>query len=95
MKMKYMVNCSLRPDKSRDAFKAAIKEGPGHESWELFQKRVVVEFAFKVGKVPGILLLMECDSEDEARSHIEKLPVVRDGWVDYQIDPISAAAKFD
>jgi hypothetical protein len=38
---------------------------------------------------------MECESEDEARSHIEKLRGVRDGWVDYQIDPISAVAKFD
>ena len=90
-----MVNCSLRPDKSRDAFKAAIKDGPVRESWELVQKHVVVEFAFKAGKVPGVLLLMECESEDEARGYVEKLPVVRDGWFDYQIDPISAAAKFD
>ena len=93
--MKYMVNCSLRPEKSREAFAALIKEGPAYESWELVQKRVVVEFAFKVGKVPGIFMLMECQSEDEARSHIERMPSVRDGWVDYQIDPISAAAKFD
>jgi hypothetical protein len=93
--MKYMVNCSLRPDKSRDAFIALVKDGPADEAWALVQKRLVVEFAFKVGKVPGIFLLMECESEDEARSHIEKLPSVRDGWVDYQIDPISAVAKFD
>jgi len=54
-----------------------------------------VEFAFKVAKVPGILLLMERESEEEARSHTEQLPNVRDGWVDYQIDPISATAKSD
>jgi hypothetical protein len=93
--MKYMVNCSLRPDKSRDAFIALVKDGPADEAWALVQKRLVVEFAFKVGKVPGIFLLMECESEDAVRSHIEKLPSVRDGWVDYQIDPISAVAKFD
>jgi hypothetical protein len=93
--MKYMVNCSLRPDKSRDGFIAFTKQGPADASWELVQKRVVLEFAFKVGKVPGVFLLMECASEDEARNHIEKLPVVHDGWVDYQIDPISAVAKFD
>jgi hypothetical protein len=89
------VNCSLRPDKSREAFGALIKEGPAHESWELVQKRVVVEFAFKVGKVPGFVMLMECQSEEEVRSHIAGMPSVRDGWVDYQIDPISAVAKFD
>ena len=93
--MKYLVNCCLRPDKSRDEFIALIKNGPADESWALVQKRVVVEFAFKVGKVPGIFLLLECDSEDDARNHIENLPSVRDGWVDYQIDPISAVAKFD
>jgi hypothetical protein len=93
--MKYMVNCSLRPEKNRDAFIAVVKEGPANESWELVKKRVVVEFAFKVGKVPGILLLMECQSEDQARGYLEKFPIVRDSWVDYQIDPISAVAKFD
>jgi hypothetical protein len=55
----------------------------------------VVEFAFKVGKVPGFVMLMECQSEEEVRSHIAGMPSVRDGWVDYQIDPISAVAKFD
>jgi hypothetical protein len=90
-----MVNCSLRPDKSRDTFIALIKDGPPDESWELVRKRVVAEFAFKVGKVPGVFLLMECESEDEAHNYIRKLPIVRDGWVDYQIDPISAVAKFD
>jgi hypothetical protein len=93
--MKFMVNCSLRPEKSRDAFKAFVKNGPAQESWELVQKHVVIEFAFKVGKVPGVLLLMECESEDQVRSHIEKLPAIRDGWLDYQIDPVSAVAKFD
>jgi hypothetical protein len=93
--MKFVVNCSLRPDKNREAFIALIQRGPTEEAWELVQKRVVVEFAFKVGKVPGIFLLMESESEDEARSHVEKLLSVRDGWVDYQIDPISAVAKFD
>jgi hypothetical protein len=92
--MKYMVNCSSRPDKEPRRIHGLNQEGPANESWQLIQKRVVVEFAFKVGKVPGIPLLMECESEEEARSHIEQLPSVRDGWVDYQIDPISAAAKF-
>jgi hypothetical protein len=35
--MKFMVNCSLRPEKSRDAFKAFVKNGPAQESWELVQ----------------------------------------------------------
>ncbi len=93
--MKYMVNCGLRPDKSRDGFIALIKGGPADESWELIRKRVVVEHAFKVGTVPGFYMLMECESEDEVRSHIGRMPSIRDGWVDYQIDPINAVAKFD
>ena len=56
--MKYIVNCSLRVGKDRDAFIAAVKQGPADESWELVRKRVIQEFAFKVGKVPGIFLLM-------------------------------------
>jgi len=92
--MKFMVNCSLRPDKSRDAFKNFVKDGPADESWELVRKRVVVEFAFKVGTVPGAILFMECESEDQVRNQVEKMPAIRDGWLDYQIDPISAVAKF-
>jgi hypothetical protein len=52
-KMRCMVNCSLRPDQSREAFVTMIKKGPDADSWELVRKRIVVEFAFKVGKVPG------------------------------------------
>jgi hypothetical protein len=44
---------------------------------------------------PFVRELMECESEEQARRHIEKLPSVREGWVDCQIDPISAIAKFD
>jgi len=33
---------------------------------------------------------MDCESEDEARSYVEQLPPIREGWVDYQIDPIAA-----
>jgi hypothetical protein len=51
--MKFMVNCSLRPEKSRDAFKAFVKNGPAQESWELVQKHVVIEFAFKGGQGAG------------------------------------------
>jgi hypothetical protein len=40
--MKFMVNFSLRRDKSRDAFKDVIKDGPAHESWDLVQKHIVV-----------------------------------------------------
>jgi len=94
-KMRYMVNCSLRPDQSRETFVTMIKKGPDADSWDLVRKRIVVEFAFKVGKVPGFFLLMECASEEGARSHIEQLPAVSDGWLDYQIDPISAVADFD
>ena len=93
--MTSIVNCSLRPDRSRDAFKEFVKDGPAHESWELFQKHIVVEFAFKVGRVPGIFLLIEAESEDQVRGHIDKMPIVRDGWLDYQIDPISPVAKFE
>ena len=38
---------------------------------------------------------MECESENEARAHVDKLPPIRDGWVEYEIDPIRAVAKFD
>jgi hypothetical protein len=54
---------------------------------------VYIEAILVIGS--GVFLLMERESEDEARSHIEKLPSVRDGWLDYQIDPINATAKFD
>jgi hypothetical protein len=92
------VYSSLKPRvglTAESGFIALVKDGPADEAWALVQKRLVVEFAFKVGKVPSIFLLMKCESEDAVRSHIEKLPSVRDGWVDYQIDPISAVAKFD
>jgi len=33
---------------------------------------------------------MECESGDQVRSSIEKMPSVGDGWLDYQINPLNA-----
>ena len=47
------------------------------QAWDLVRHRVVTEYAFKIGDVPGIVVFMEVDSADEASEIVNGLPVVQ------------------
>lgn len=63
-------------------------------TWDLFRHQVVTEYAFKVGARPGIVLFLEVDSEDAAAEIVNALPVVTQGLLTFDIDPVSAVAHF-
>jgi len=63
-------------------------------TWDLVRHRVVTEYAFKVGAQPGVVLFLEVESEDAAAQIVNALPVVTDGLLTFDIDPVSAVAHF-
>ncbi len=64
------------------------------DAWNLVRHRVVTEYGFKVGEVPGIVVFMEVDSPDEAFELIKDLPVVQQGLLTFEIDPIGKTMRF-
>ena len=62
--------------------------GFSSEAWDLVRHRIVTEYAFKVGEQPGIVLFLTADSEDEARSIVDATPIVKQGLLTFDLDPL-------
>ena len=58
-------------------------------AWELVRHRVVTDYAFKVGEVPGVVLFLESDSLDAASDIVNGLPVVQQGLITFELDPLA------
>ena len=54
----------------------------------------MTEYAFKTGDVPGIVVFMEVDSTDEGSEIVNGLPVVQQGLLTFELDPIGKAMRF-
>jgi hypothetical protein len=88
--MKYIVNGTLRPERSREEFVARIKrDALSHEAWELVRTGVISEHGFKIGSRPGFVLIIDRDSEEAVQTAISELPLVRERWFDIEVDPVS------
>ena len=92
--MKYLISGSLRPERNREEFVARIRRDPlSHEAWELIRKGVITEHGFKTGPRPGFILVMDESSPEAALARIADAPLVREGWFDIEVDPVSAFAS--
>ena len=63
-------------------------------TWDLIRHRVVTDYAFKVGDDPGVVLFLDVDSEAETREIVEAFPVVAQGLLTFEVEPVSKVAKF-
>ena len=58
------------------------------QAWELVRHRVVTDYAFKVGDVPGVVLFLEVDSLEAASDLLNELPAVQEGLITFDLDPL-------
>jgi len=85
--MKYLVNRTLSPAKSRVDLVAHMADRTrSDEAWELIRKGVLTEHGYKIGSRPGFVLVTGGDSEDALHSTLSRLPFLRDGWFKVEID---------
>jgi hypothetical protein len=88
--MKYLVNGTLSPDRSREDLMAQMADRTlSDEAWELVRTGVISEHGYKIGTRPGFVLVMEGDSEDAVQSTLSRIPLLRDGWFKIEIDPVT------
>jgi hypothetical protein len=88
--VKYLINGTLRPEKSRADFLARISDNRlSDEAWELVRKGMITAHGFKIGQRAGFILIMEGDSEEAVQAAISRIPILRDGWFDIEVDPMS------
>ena len=72
-------------DQLTDYFEA---NGVSSEAWELVRHRIVTDYAFKVGEQPGVVLFLSADSEDEARKLVDSTPIVQQGLLRFEVEPL-------
>jgi hypothetical protein len=93
--VRFLVNSRLADGVGRDQFIEYFKRHDIDPStWDLFRHRVVADFMFKVGEEPGVVLFIDVESSDEAEAVVNSLPVVEQGLLRFDIDPVSAVARF-
>jgi hypothetical protein len=62
-------------------------------AWDLIRHRIVTEYAVKEGETPGVVLFLEADSADEAAAVLGDLPVVKQGLLTFEIDPLGKTMR--
>jgi hypothetical protein len=93
--MRFLVNSQLVDGVTREQFVKYVDDHPVNSStWDLIRHRVVTEWAFKVGDQPGVMCFMDVDDEAAAREIVDALPVVVNGMLTFQVEPLSAIARF-
>jgi hypothetical protein len=74
---------SSPPGSSTRAF-AAHARAEAAALWALVQSGVVRDTWFRSDR-PDSVLLLECQDLDEARTHLDTLPMVRAGLIDFEL----------
>ncbi len=75
----------VTPEQLTEYFEA---NGVSSEAWELVRHRIVTDYAFKVGEQPGVVLFLRADSEDEARTLVDSTPIVQQGLLRFEVEPL-------
>src|SRR5687768_11544200 len=92
--VRYMANS--RPAEGVDAEQLTrfFKEnGVSSAAWDLIRRRVVTEYAFKVGDVPGVVLFLDVESPEDASAVVNELAAVHRGLIAFDVEPIGKAMR--
>jgi hypothetical protein len=87
--MRYMANSRLAEGVTPERLNEYIDDnGISSSAWDLVRHRVVTDYAFKVGDAPGIVVFLEADSMEAASDLVNELPVVQQGLITFDLDPL-------
>jgi hypothetical protein len=75
----------VSPERLTEYFEA---NGVSSKAWELVRHGIVTDYAFKIGEQPGVVLFLRADSEDEAREIVDSIPVVEQGLLRFEVEPL-------
>ncbi len=81
------------PGITDNQFTEEMLEAEARKAWELHQSGVFRELYFRADKHEAVLVL-ECDSAEEARRRLSELPLMAGGLIDFEIIPIVAYPGF-
>ena len=93
--MQFMANSrpadGVTPERLTEYFE---DNGVSSKAWELVRHHIVTDYAFKIGEQPGVVLFLRADSEDEARSLVDSTPIVEQGLLKFDVEPLGPVMHF-
>ena len=82
------------PGVSDNQFTEEILRAEARRAWELYQAGILRELYFTADTREAVLIL-ECDSADEARRHLAELPLIRAELIDFRLIPLAPYPGFE
>ena len=86
--MKIIAYDSFKPGVTLDTLKPYLQEEVSNV-WRLWKAGIVRE-NYARADVPGVVIVFECASVDEARRYVEDFPLSRAGFLDWQFIALDA-----
>ena len=86
---------SYRPPGTTDAAKEPQKIPEAYRAWELYKSGVFREMHWRADGKPGVVLVLECDTVDEAHEALNSLPMVIGGTLAFDVIPVGPYDHFD
>ncbi len=65
-----------------------------HRVWELSQDNIIREIYFRQDRSTAVLML-ECPNVHEAEKHLQTLPLVKAGLIEFELIPLGPYPGFD
>lgn len=84
--MKIMAMDKWQPGATLEKILALQKAEVLH-AWKLYQQGIIREWYFREDR-PGVVVMFECASAEEARKYINELPLVKAGLLDFDLIPL-------
>ena len=81
------------PGADEEQFTEDILRAEAGKAWELYQSGILRELYFSADTHEAVLVL-ECESAEEARRRLAELPLVRAGLIDFDVKPLVAYPGF-
>ena len=81
-----------RPNATAETFRT-MAEDEARKAWELHQVGLIRELYFRADQFTAVLVL-ECDSTEQAESILSELPFVREGLIVFDLVPLKAYPGF-
>ncbi len=81
------------PNATSEGFQHYAKD-EARKAWELHQAGVIRELYFRADQQTAVLVL-ECDSINDAENILTELPYVREGLISFDLIPLKAYSGFE
>jgi muconolactone delta-isomerase len=82
------------PGVTEDQFTEEILKAEARKAWELYQSGFLRELYFTADTHEAVLVL-ECDTTEEARRRLSELPLMRAGLIDFRLLPLAPYPGFE